>query len=206
MFELPALLGRMTKSWRRAGTREPFTTEGEEQPLRAELFSVDQLAQHAAKLAASHTLADRRGVDRLIPRLDQNEQILVQTHHLVTAAVARNRRIAPAAEWLLDNFYLIEDQIRLTRRNLPRSYSRELPQLSRGPDAGYPRAYAVALELIAHVDGRIDLDSLDSFIGAYKPAHPLQLGELWAIPIMLGLALIENLRRVAVRLAAGRRD
>jgi cyclic beta-1,2-glucan synthetase len=178
----------------------------QEQPLRAELFSVDQLATHAASLASSHQLASRRGADRLIPRLDENEHILVQTHQLVTAAVARKRHIAPAGEWLLDNFYLIEDQIRLTRRNLPRSYSRELPQLSNGPDAGFPRAYAIALELIAHVDGRIDLDSLNSFMGAYKPAHPLHLGELWAIPIMLGLALVENLRRVAAHLGSGRRD
>jgi len=201
------LLGRVTFLWRSSTDADGlFSALGEEQPLRAELFSVDQLARHAASLAKSHQLADRRGSDRLIPRLDENERILVHTYTLLTAAVARNRRIAPAAEWLLDNFYLIEDQIRLTRRNLPRSYSRELPRQAGGPDAGYPRAYAIALELIAHVDGRIDLDSLNSFMAAYKPSHSLHLGELWAIPIMLGLALIENLRRVAARLAAGRLD
>ena len=167
---------------------------------------MDQLARHAAELAMTHQLARGVGSDRLIPRLDENERILVETYHLVTAAAGGTRHISPAAEWLLDNFYLIEDQIRLTRRNLPRSYSRELPRLAIGPDAGYPRAYAIALELIAHVDGRFDLDSLNSFIAAYKPAHPLHLGELWAIPIMLGLALIENLRRVSARVAAGRRD
>ncbi|HEY5089207.1 MAG TPA: cyclic beta 1-2 glucan synthetase, partial [Polyangia bacterium] len=204
---LHALLARMFSFWHRSTDAEgPSSAIGEEQPLRAELLSVDQLAQYAARLAASHKLADRRRPDRLIPRLDDNERILVQTHHLVTAAVARNRRIAPAGEWLLDNFYLIEEQIRVTRRNLPRAYSRELPQLSSGPDAGYPRAYAIALELIAHVDGRLDVDSLNSFVGAYKPSHPLHLGELWAIPIMLGLALVENLRRVAAHMAAGRRD
>jgi cyclic beta-1,2-glucan synthetase len=184
----------------------PFPHHEDEQPLRAELLSVDQLARHAASLAASHQLAKERGSDQLILRLDENERILVQTYHLVTAAVARNRRISSAADWLLDNFYLVEDQIRLTRRNLPRSYSRELPRLANGPHAGFPRAYAVALELIAHVDGRVDSDSLNSFVAAYKPARPLHLGELWAIPIMLGLALIENLRRVAARVAAGRRD
>jgi len=94
----------------------------------------------------------------------------------------------------------------LTRKNLPRSYSRQLPRLGAGADAGNPRAYAVAIELITHVDGRIDWDSLNGFIAAYKPAHPLHLGELWAIPIMLGLALIENLRRVAARVEAGRRE
>ena len=203
---LRALLERLT-SWHGSGSVDGlFPIPGEEQPLRAELLSVDQLARHAAKLAATHQLAEGRGSDQLIPRLDENQRILVETYHLVSAAVVRSRRISPGAEWLLDNFYLIEDQIRVTRRNLPRSYSRELPRLGTGPDAGFPRAYAIALELIAHVDGRIDSDSLNSFIGAYKPLHPLHLGELWAIPIMLGLALIENLRRVAAREAAGRRD
>ncbi len=207
LSSLRARLRRVTSPWGGSTNADGrFSVAGGEQPLRAELLSVDQLARHAAKLAKSHQLADGRGSDQLIPRLDENERILVETYHLVTAAVVRNRRISPGAEWLLDNFYLIEDQIRLTRRNLPRSYSRELPRLADGPDAGYPRAYAIALELIAHVDGRIDSDSLNSFIGAYQPAHPLHLGELWAIPIMLGLALIENLRRTAVRVAEGRRN
>ena len=181
-------------------------TAAEPAPLSAELFSVDQLARHAAKLASLHRLADGPAADRLIPRLDENARVLADAHGVVAAAVARNRRVSPAGEWLLDNFYLIEDQIRLTRRNLPRSYGRQLPRLSNGPEAGYPRAYALAIELIAHVDGRVDADSLNAFVAAYTPEHPLQLGELWAIPIMLGLALIENLRRVAARVALGRHE
>ena len=188
------------------GLADLSSARAQEQPLRSELLSVDQLARHALSLAVSHQLARGRGPDQLIARLDENERILLETYQLVATAVARGRRISPAAEWLLDNFYLIEEQIRLTRKNLPRSYSRQLPRLGAGADAGNPRAYAVAIELIAHVDGRIDWDSLNSFIAAYKPAHPLHLGELWAIPIMLGLALIENLRRVAARVAAGRRE
>ena len=154
---------------------------------------------------ASHQLATGRTPDKLISRLDENEAVLVHTYDLVTAAVKRNRRISPAAEWLLDNFYLIEDQIRTARRHLPRSYSRELPRLPTAR-SGHPRVYGIALELISHVDGRVDAVSLNAFIAAYQTVAPLQLGELWAIPIMLRLALIENLRRVAARVAAGRRD
>ncbi len=124
----------------------------------------------------------------------------------MTAAAERNRRIAPAAEWLLDNFYLIEEQIRTARRHLPPSYSRELPRLANGPAATYPRVYGIALELISHVDGHVDAVSLNGFIAAYQTITPLKLGELWAVPIMLRLALIENLRRVAARVASGRRD
>jgi cyclic beta-1,2-glucan synthetase len=151
-------------------------------------------------------LAAGRARDKLLPRLDENERVLIETYDLVTAAAAQNRRIEPAAEWLLDNFYLVEEQIRAIRRLLPPSYSRELPRLASGPAAGFPRAYGIALELIAHVDGRVDAASLNGFIASYQSVEPLKLGELWALPLMLRLALIENLRRVAVRIAAARRD
>ena len=125
---------------------------------------------------------------------------------MLTEAVKANRRITPAGEWLLDNFYLIEEQIRTAKRHLPKGYSRELPRLMNGPSAALPRVYDIALEMISHGDGRVDPESLSSFVAAYQTVTALKLGELWAIPIMLRLALIENLRRVAARIAAGRID
>ncbi|HSZ59322.1 MAG TPA: glucoamylase family protein, partial [Tepidisphaeraceae bacterium] len=145
-----------------------------------------------------------RAPDRLLTRLAANERILRQAYDLVAEGVRRGRRITPAAEWFLDNYHLIEEQIRTARRHLPRRYNRELPRLANGP--GYPRVYSLALELISHADGRVDLDSLRAFVAAYQSVNPLRLGELWAIPIMLRLALLENLRRVAARVMAGRRD
>lgn len=193
--------------WQRARYAEPLPNQiDDERPLRAELYSVDQLARHAETIAATHRLTTEPTRDRLIHRLNENERVLVQTYGLVTAAVMKNRRVAPAAEWLLDNFYLIEEQIRTARRHLPKSYSRELPRLTNGPAAGYPRAYGIAQDLISHVDGRVDTVSLNGFIASYQTVAPLKLGELWAIPIMLRLALIENLRRVSARIAATRRD
>src|SRR5262249_8828484 len=120
--------------------------------------------------------------------------------------VESNRRITPAAEWLLDNFYLIEEQIRLARRHLPKGYSRELPHLTEGPSADFPRVYDLTEELVAHVDGRVDSAHLISFVESYQQTTLLKLGELWAIPIMLRLALIENLRRLAGLLTAARKD
>jgi cyclic beta-1,2-glucan synthetase len=194
-------------SWRRTIDGESsLTSHADEQPLRAELFSIDQLERHARAIAASHHLATGRARDKLLSRLDDNERVLIETYDLVTATADQNRRIEPAAEWILDNFYLIEEQIRAVRRLLPPSYSRELPRLASGPDAGFPRAYGITLELIAHVDGHVDAASLNGFIAAYQSVEPLKLGELWALPLMLRLALIENLRRVAVRIAAARRD
>ncbi|MGD0140140.1 MAG: glucoamylase family protein [Tepidisphaeraceae bacterium] len=198
------------RRWRRSLDGDgALPSQPDEQPLRDELYSVNQLDGHAKTLAGWHEVmasVGGRGSDRLLPRLSDNEAVLRDAYGLVTEAVKRGRRITPAAEWFLDNYHLIEDQIRTARRHLPRGYSRELPQLKNGPSAGYPRAYAIALELIAHVDGRVDAESLRAFVTSYQSVTPLRLGELWAIPIMLRLALLENLRRVVVRVAAGRRD
>ncbi len=138
----------------------------------------------------------------LLRRLGANAEVLAQAHALVRDGVATRQRIAPAAEWLLDNYYLIEEQIRQSRRHLPPGYSRRLPWLVNGPHRGLPRVYAIATELIAHADGRVDPDNLNRFVAAYQTVATLTLGELWAIPIMLRLALIENLRRVAARICA----
>ncbi len=177
-----------------------------EPPLRSELFSADQMEQHGRHLASSHVLATGLAPDQLLPRLAANEEILQRVFEQLTQAVAADRRVTPASDWLLDNFYLVEEQIRTARRHLPRDYSRQLPRLATGPSAGFPRVWDIALETISHGDGRVDLEGLSRFIAAYESVTALKLGELWAIPIMLRLALIENLRRVALRIAAGRID
>ncbi len=168
-------------------------------PLRAQLFSAEQMERHGRKLAAAHQCDDAPAPDQLIPRLAENERVLRQARETLTQAVRAHRLITPASEWLLDNFYLIEEQVLTARRHLPKNYSRQLPRLTQGPSAGYPRVYDLALQAISHGDGRIDAESLSRFVAAYQSVTPLRLGELWAFPIMLRLALIENLRRVGAR-------
>ena len=176
----------------------------EEPPLRSELFSADQMEQHGKALAASHSLGAKRPRDLLLTRLAHNEGVLLKAFNLLTSSVAGERPGTPAGEWLLDNFHLIEEQIRAARRHLPKDYSRELPRLGKGPSAGLPRVYDIALETISHGDGQVDAESFRRFVAAYQSVTPLTLGELWAVPIMLRLALIENLRRSGTRIIAHR--
>ncbi|KKN48668.1 hypothetical protein LCGC14_0650660 [marine sediment metagenome] len=183
----------------------PFDEQGPEL-LRLELFSIEQLKRHAVTLAARHGIDPHPGPDRLLPRLADNARVLMAAYEVVTAAVTPGQRIVPSEAWLLDNFYLIEQQINLARRHLPHGYSRQLPRLAAGPSAGFPRIYDLALDLISHMDGRVDIENTTQFVAAYQSAEPLKLGELWAFPIMLQLALLENLRRVAVRIARRRED
>jgi cyclic beta-1,2-glucan synthetase len=173
-------------------------------PLRSELFSAMQMAAHGKTLAASHFLGRQGGPDRLLARLTDNAALIQATVNELTATLEGGRQITPASEWLLDNFYLIEEQIRTARRHLPKNYSKQLPRLGNDGAEGCPRVYGIALEIIAHGDGRVDPESLCRFVEAYQDVATLQLGELWAIPIMLRLALIENLRRVAARVAENR--
>ncbi len=176
-----------------------------EPPLSSELFSTEQMEQHGKTLAGLHVLGPKVDPEhQLLSRLAENEAILLEVHNLVSEAVKGKRQITPAGEWLLDNFYIVEEQIRTGRRHLPKGYSKELPRLLNGPSEGLPRVYDIAQEIISHGDGRVDLESLSRFVTAYQTITTLKLGELWAIPIMLRLALIENLRRVASRVAAGR--
>ena len=191
------------KSWMtRLRRQRPGATEP---PLRADLFSVEQLDRHARALAAVHQLDRQRAANRLLVRLDENEETLREFNR-ATLEVNPSRRITPAAEWLLDNFYLLEEQIQMARRHLPRGYSRELPRLLSGRSAGFPRVYDIVLELISHVDAQIDARPLQTFVAAYQTVNSLKLGELWAIPIMLRLGLIENLQRITTRLTLARED
>ncbi len=178
-----------------------------EPPLRSELFSADQMEQHGKALAATHNISSHRTPDqRLLTRLSENETFLFEVHDLLTETVKAHNQVTPAGEWLLDNFYLIEEQIRIGKMHLPKGYNRELPCLSNGPSKGIPRVYEIAQEIISHGDGRVDPENLSRYVAAYQSITTLKLGELWAIPIMLRLTLIENLRRVAVKVAAGRLD
>lgn len=183
------------------------TAAGElENPLRAELYSPDQLENHARALSSQHTVSPSRRSVMLLSRLKRNEQIIDHTYELVTRMVRDGERMPPAAEWLLDNYYVIKEQIGLAHEHLPRRFSRELPVLSGGSADGLPRIYQLATELISHVDGRVDTGNLSRFIAGYQKNASLTVGELWAVPIMLRLALIENLRRVAQRLRLAHAD
>ncbi|HVG38086.1 MAG TPA: hypothetical protein VM870_02295, partial [Pyrinomonadaceae bacterium] len=179
----------------------------EQEPFRAELYSVERLEQYASQLAAQQEVYDAPQRGRLLlPRLEENGRKLIASYRALADAVRNERSITPAAEWLVDNFHIVEEQLREIREDLPKSYYYELPKLKNGELAGYPRIYAVALTIIAHTDSRLDAETLRRFFRAYQREKVLTLGELWAIAITLRLALVENLRRLATRTVSAREE
>ena len=193
----------MTTLRRLFGTRRRGRGES---PLRAELLSIERLEDRARGLAASFTLARARDDtgNQFFARVDENARVLRDAYRILADDVHRGEFLSPAGEWLLDNFHLIESEIRGAQHDLPRRYYRELPKLAPREMAGMARIYAMALELIRHTDGRLDRAQLVRFMSAYQTVAPLTIGELWAWPSMLKLALIENLRRLAEETLEGR--
>jgi cyclic beta-1,2-glucan synthetase len=178
-----------------------------DKPLRDELLSIERLEERAKALAARLTVdpTPRRRARDLYPRLTDNERVLRQTYLTMAEDVHRGEFVTPATEWLLDNYHLIASEIRDIRQNLPRGYYRQLPKLATRELAGDARIYAMAIELIRHSDSRLDRHQLGRFIESYQTVAPLTIGELWAWPIMLKLALVENLRRLADQAMLARR-
>ena len=169
--------------------------------IREELFAVDRLKQHAESLAQAQPVSARKkGGRALASRLRDNERVLLDSYRAIAASVENGHPITPAAEWILDNYHIVEEQIFEARGDLPAGYYRELPKLAAGPFTGLPRVFGVAWAYIAHTDSRFDGDLLCEFVDAYQRVQPLTIGELWAVPITLRIVLVENLRRAAGRI------
>jgi cellobiose phosphorylase len=177
-----------------------------EEPLREELFSSEQLARFGKTLATRHKLSTNPAKDYLLKRLANNEDTLQEVRKLLTDSIKKNYQVTPAGEWLIDNFYLIEEHILIAKTHFPKNYSEDLPQLLTGTSTSITRSYDIVLQIISRSDGRINIENLGLFVKAYQTVTNLKLGELWSIPIMLRLALIENIRRVSARIAIDKVD
>jgi cyclic beta-1,2-glucan synthetase len=156
-------------------------------------------------LAAAQPVTTRPpAVLSLHRRLDDNAAVLLAAYRASAAELEAGRGVEPAAEWLLDNYHVVEQQIRDIRDDLPVGFYRQLPKLAEGPFAGYPRVFGLAWAFVAHTDSHFDPAVLRRFIAAYQSVQPLTIGELWAVAITLRIVLIENLRRLAEQITAGR--
>jgi cyclic beta-1,2-glucan synthetase len=186
------------------GAPADFPAETDE-PIRAELFGIERLEQHAESLAEAQRITTKRGTGRrLAKRLQDNGRVLLEANGATAKAIREKRAITPAAEWLIDNFYVAQEQIREIREDLPRGFYRGLPKLAQGPLKGYPRVFGVAWAFVAHTDSRFEPEMLCRFVRAYQRVQPLTIGELWAVAITLRVVLVENLRRAAERIVSER--
>lgn len=180
-----------------------FSDQKIENPIKGEIYSIERLEEYAVFLAQELKISDKpRVTQTLLPRMRDNAKRLLSCYRALSEAIHKKETLPPAAEWLTDNFHIVEDQIREIQEDLPPAYYKELPKISLGELMGYPRIYAVALALIAHTDSELTPEIIQRFVNAFQKVAPLSIGELWALPITLRLVLVENLRRLAVSVVA----
>src|ERR1700733_9885945 len=178
-----------------------------DEPIVGELFSVDRLEQHAESLAAAQTITTTPDSGKpLIEGVAENGQLLLDYYRDIARAIQREQAITPAAQWLVDNFFVVEEQLREIHDHLPPGFYRKLPKLASGHLEGYPRVYGVAWAYVAHTDSRLDPEVLRRFVMAYQRVQPLTIGELWALAIIIRIVMVENLRRIAERIVRSRKS
>ena len=200
------------------GSLSPFAREilaartGESEPLiRAELFGAQRFEQHGRSLAEAQTIKKsthwRESIfapyigSSFFPRVHENIVALRQAYDYVATISQSGQYVTPAAEWLLDNFHLVEAQLQQIHEGVPRRYYADLPKLTGKPLAGLPRVYGITWAYVAHTDSVLDPLLFTAFLDAYQEVSELNLGELWAMPTTLRVVLLENLRRVADQIA-----
>ncbi len=175
-----------------------------DEPFRDEHLGAERLEDRVVALAARFTTDPRGRARSVLPRFDDNARALRSAYETLASDVRAGLFVTAASEWLLDNFHLVASQIADARRNLPRTYYRQLPRLASREQRGRARVYAMAIELVRYGDSRIERRQLETFLSHYQRIAPLTIGELWAWPSMLTIALVENLRRLADEILRGR--
>ncbi len=166
--------------------------------VREEIFGIERLEEHGRSLAATQPILPGKVRGHpLSGRLADNAAALLEANRAIAEQAGHRRHLTPAAQWLIDNYHLVDMQIREIGIDLPRQYYFQLPKLAEGPFAGLPRVFGATWSLVAHTDSHIEPQALRRYLLAYQEVQPLTIGELWAVPITLRIVLIENLRRLA---------
>ena len=169
-------------------------------PLRRDVLNAEQLRELALELGARHAKTKKGEGAFLLARLRENRVIIARVAAGLTEAARLDQAVSLSAEWLLDNNYVVQGQIKDVERNLTPHFLRELPAAASGRYTRVPRIYLLASELVAATDGRFDREMLIEFVHHYQAGGSnLSTGELWALPLMLRLAIIENLRRLTAQ-------
>ena len=167
----------------------------------------EDLEKHAFEIARHYSdVKNTNCKKKLISNLDRSYEIILNGYENIDKEGKDKKEVLPAAEWLIDNLYLIEKEYKSIKYNMPQTYYKDLPVICKGVMKGYPRVYHIVIEIVSHTDGRMDEAIISNFISAYQKNTILTSGELWAIPIMLKIALIQNISKITEKVIKAELD
>jgi len=182
-------------------------TEAESGSDKNEHMTASQLAVHARLLAGYHRVQSYMGVKpHLLELVDVCVKEIDLCRRELAGASRLEQRVSPSAEWILDNYHLIKANYDDVRRNLPGNFYRELPMLAAEQVQNMPRIYCIASDLVSHTDGQLDRHTILNHLNEYQAVSPLKMGELWAMPLMLRIALISFIRNLTNQMTVWLRE
>ncbi len=165
------------------------------------LLDKNQLVKHIEKRASEHNIKSYSNSDTYpIPNLIKDYKFILETYNLLTKHIKLGIKIHSAGEWLLDNFYIIEETVKNIKNELTEKRYKNYPIISNGMYKGFARIYLLAAEIVAYTDNKIDEDILEICLSAYERKKILSMEEIWSLPIFLNIALIENIRNVCEKI------
>nr|WP_245224282.1 glucoamylase family protein [Rhizobium halophytocola] len=172
--------------------------------IRSTYLTNEELEQKAAELARNGT-AEFPGLFAFdfFKRHKENEEEILRVYRTTAADVETGATITPAAEWLLDNHYIIEEAIQEVRRDFPKKFYRQLPTMNIAGNE-MPRTLALAWLFVAYTHSTVSQESMTALVEGYQSEQILEIGELWALPSMVRYVLVENLRRISTRVERSR--
>ena len=164
-------------------------------------FNISFLRESAINLAETHSVAGRsKKINPVQPILDESKKTLLDAYRILSKLAKSDKELTPAGEWLIDNFYIIQEQIIQVGLDFPKEFQKSIPKLEKGEHKGLPLVYELMLNFLIHTDNVIDSDVLTQYVQSYQEVETLKQGEIWAIPIMIRLILIEKLAEKASRI------
>ena len=174
-------------------------TAQEQTRILDDTAGLDKVRAQAHEAAALGAAAPGWGAQPWLLAGLKAQETFLQATVVFFQDISGQQTLSPAAEWMLDNFYLARQSLRQVREDMPKGFYRQLPKLAAGPLAGYPRIYDVAQQLVANSGARLDMEQVQHFVWLYQDSRPLTTGELWALPVMLRLSILTALAKAAAR-------
>ena len=165
------------------------------------ILDEEQLKKHLEKIAMQHTLRAKSSKSTYpIPQMLDNYSIIKTVYNLLNEHVKLGINIHPAGEWILDNFYIIEEVVRQIEKEITIKKYRNFVGLHNGKYIGFARIYVLATEIVAYTDNKINGENLEKYLQAYQTKKTLNMEEIWNIGIFLQIAIIQNIREICEKI------
>ena len=169
--------------------------------INGTLLDKSQLESHLQKIASNHNISHQSQKETYpIPQMVENFRVIEEVYNLLNEHLKLGISIHPAGEWLLDNFYIIEETVKQIEKELTLKKYTNFVGIANGNYQGVARIYVLAAEIVAYTDNKIERKDLEDYLASYQTKKTLSMEEIWNISLFIKLALIENIREVCEKI------